>query len=104
LHTLEVATLDAGEAERSVSEVSDDCDGDGVLSSPEGCATWGKGVGDEQRTSKEAARRGDGDRFRKWPPVVERGDPLVGGTSKSYTSSEERPSGVNVLICGDEPR
>jgi hypothetical protein len=37
--TLEVATLDAGEAERSVSEVSDDCDGDGVLSSPEGCAT-----------------------------------------------------------------
>lgn len=32
--TRAAATLDAGEIDRSVSDASDDCDGDGVRSSP----------------------------------------------------------------------
>lgn len=84
-------TLDAGEADLSVSDAREDCEGEGVRSSP--LAPWG--VGDEQRISSEAQRRGEGERHKKLPP--ERGEPLL-GASKSQRSSDERPSGVKVRI------
>lgn len=100
--------LHTEEAEpRSVSDASDDCEGDGVRSSPvEPQKAEEAPPGEEHRMSRDAARwhdAGDGDRLG----LLLGAEGSVDCAAWRWCSADElvvRPSGANVLICGDEPR
>ena len=91
-----------------VNDVRDDCDGDGVRRSPvEPQKAEEAPAGEQHLMSRDAARWHDaGDGERLWLlPAPEPGS--VDCAAWRWCSAEEvvvRPSGANVLICGEEPR